>query len=147
MQRSLPDHHRLQGTGAKLDLAACSCGLTSVRAKLTPRLCKQVAETATQFFISADRPNVAGMVLAGSADFKTELSQSDMFDARLQGIVLSVVDVSYGVPLCQACLHKCSSKAVNGLHVLAQPVFISCFGKLHDTSRRECAPLVAHLSS
>ena len=56
----------------------------------------QVAETATQFFITADRPNVSGLVLAGSADFKTELSQSDMFDQRLQSIVLSVVDVSYG---------------------------------------------------
>ena len=37
-----------------------------------------------------------GLVLAGSADFKTELSQSDMFDQRLQAVVLAVVDVSYG---------------------------------------------------
>jgi hypothetical protein len=49
-----------------------------------------------QFFITADRPNVAGLVLAGSADFKTELSQSDLFDPRLQAVVLAVVDVSYG---------------------------------------------------
>jgi len=41
---------------------------------------RKVAETAIQMFISNDRPNVAGLVLAGSADFKTELSQSDMFD-------------------------------------------------------------------
>ncbi len=47
-------------------------------------------------FITNDRPNVAGLILAGSADFKTELSQSDMFDARLQAAVLGVVDVSYG---------------------------------------------------
>lgn len=33
-----------------------------------------------QLFISNDKPNIAGLVLAGSADFKTELSQSDMFD-------------------------------------------------------------------
>jgi hypothetical protein len=39
---------------------------------------------------------VSGLVLSGSADFKTELSQSDMFDPRLQAIVLGVVDVSYG---------------------------------------------------
>lgn len=39
---------------------------------------------------------MAGLVLAGSADFKTELSQSDMFDPRLQAVVLAVVDVSYG---------------------------------------------------
>ncbi len=41
---------------------------------------RKVAEVAVQLFISSDRPNVAGLVLAGSADFKTELSQSDMFD-------------------------------------------------------------------
>jgi peptide chain release factor subunit 1 len=39
---------------------------------------------------------VAGLVLAGSADFKTELSQSDMFDQRLQAKIVKVVDVSYG---------------------------------------------------
>lgn len=44
----------------------------------------QVAEVATQLFVTNDRPNVAGLILAGSADFKTELSQSDMFDPRLQ---------------------------------------------------------------
>lgn len=59
----------------------------------------QVAETATTCFISADRPNVSGLVLAGSADFKNELSTSDMFDQRLSGIVLAVVDVSYGETL------------------------------------------------
>lgn len=56
----------------------------------------QVAEMAVQFFITNDKPNVSGLVLAGSADFKTELSQSDIFDPRLQAVVLGVVDVSYG---------------------------------------------------
>ena len=44
----------------------------------------QVAEVAVQLFISNDKPNCSGLILAGSADFKTELSQSDMFDSRLQ---------------------------------------------------------------
>ncbi|CAK0785096.1 Ethylene-responsive transcription factor 13 [Coccomyxa viridis] len=57
---------------------------------------RKVAETAVQFFISGDRPNVAGLVLAGSAEFKSELSESDMFDQRLKAAVLAVVDVSYG---------------------------------------------------
>lgn len=57
---------------------------------------RKVAELATQHYITNDRPNVAGLVLAGSADFKTELGQSDIFDQRLQAIVLGVVDVSYG---------------------------------------------------
>jgi len=57
---------------------------------------RKVAELAVQFYITNDRPNVAGLVLAGLADFKTELSASDMFDPRLQTIILKIVDVSYG---------------------------------------------------
>jgi peptide chain release factor subunit 1 len=49
-----------------------------------------------QFFISNDKVNVSGLILAGSADFKTELAQSDMFDQRLQVKIIKVVDVSYG---------------------------------------------------
>ena len=40
--------------------------------------------------------NVVGIVMAGSADFKTELSQSDMLDQRLAAKILKIVDVSYG---------------------------------------------------
>lgn len=57
---------------------------------------RKVAELATQHYITNDRPNVAGLVLAGSADFKTKLSQSGMFDPRLAEKVIKVVDVSYG---------------------------------------------------
>lgn len=50
---------------------------------------RKVAETAVQLFVSNDKVNVAGMVLAGSADFKTELSQSDMFDpVRLKHLAI-----------------------------------------------------------
>jgi len=57
---------------------------------------RKVAETAVQLFITNDKPNISGMILAGSADFKTELSQSDMFDPRLQAKIIKLVDVSYG---------------------------------------------------
>lgn len=57
---------------------------------------RKVAEVAVQNFITADKVNVNGLILAGSADFKTELSQSDMFDNRLQAKIIKVVDVSYG---------------------------------------------------
>lgn len=57
---------------------------------------RKVSEVATQLFITNDRPNVAGLILAGSADFKTELSQSDMFDQRLTAKIVKLVDVSYG---------------------------------------------------
>lgn len=74
---------------------------------------RKVAELAVQMFITADKPNVSGIVLAGSADFKSELHTSDMFDQRLalmtvqihetcfyallsRRVVIKTVDVSYG---------------------------------------------------
>lgn len=57
---------------------------------------RKVAELAVQNFITNDKANIAGLVLAGSADFKNDLNGSDMFDPRLQTKVIKVVDVSYG---------------------------------------------------
>jgi len=56
----------------------------------------KVAELATHHFITNDKCNVAGLILAGSADFKNRLSEADVFDARLSAKVLNVIDVSYG---------------------------------------------------
>ena len=58
---------------------------------------RKVAELATQLFVTdGQKPNVQGIVLAGSAGFKAELMRSDLFDLRLKKIVLKMVDVSYG---------------------------------------------------
>jgi peptide chain release factor subunit 1 len=56
----------------------------------------QVAELATQIFITNDKANVAGLVLAGSADFKAKLAEANTFDPRLSAKVISIVDISYG---------------------------------------------------
>ena len=57
---------------------------------------RKIAELTTQHFITNDRPNVNGLAMAGSADFKNQLMQSDLFDIRLTPIILMIVDVSYG---------------------------------------------------
>ncbi|KAJ5263760.1 hypothetical protein N7478_011365 [Penicillium angulare] len=57
---------------------------------------RKIAELAVQNYITNDKVNVAGLVLAGSADFKNDLNQSDLFDGRLQAKVIKIVDVSYG---------------------------------------------------
>merc|ERR1719356_254288 len=57
---------------------------------------RKVAETAAQLFLTNDKANVSGLIMAGSADFKTELGHSDMFDQRLQAKIIKTVDVSYG---------------------------------------------------
>eukprot|EP01038_Epipyxis_sp_PR26KG_P005002 gene5002-6987_t len=58
---------------------------------------RKCAEMAVTFFITDNKCNVAGIILAGSADFKTDLFQSDMFDPRLARSVIRTVDVSYGM--------------------------------------------------
>ena len=79
---------------------------------------RKVAETAVQMFITNDRPNVSGLVLAGSADFKTELSQSDMFD-QVSCLEWRALDRScqkqFAVSTCAVCriirtVFSCSSK-------------------------------------
>jgi peptide chain release factor subunit 1 len=57
---------------------------------------RKVAEAVTSCFITNDMPNVKGLILAGSAEFKNDLSKSDLFDARLAPIVIKLVDISYG---------------------------------------------------
>lgn len=57
---------------------------------------RKVAEIAVAQFISNDKPSVSGLILAGSASFKVDLLNADLFDARLKNIVVKVVDVSYG---------------------------------------------------
>ncbi|QLQ80282.1 hypothetical protein HG537_0D02830 [Torulaspora globosa] len=57
---------------------------------------RKVAEVAVQNFITNDKVNVKGLILAGSADFKTDLAKSEMFDQRLASKVIKIVDISYG---------------------------------------------------
>ena len=47
-------------------------------------------------FITNDKVNVTGIVLAGSADFKNVLAGSECFDQRLVAKIMKTVDVSYG---------------------------------------------------
>ena len=53
-------------------------------------------ELASQNFLSDNKANVRGIVIAGSADLKFVMQQSDHFDPRLKNIIITTVDVSYG---------------------------------------------------
>jgi len=56
----------------------------------------KVAEMAKTLFITNDKVNVSGLILAGSAEFKNVLAQAECFDQRLSAKVINIVDVSYG---------------------------------------------------
>lgn len=59
---------------------------------------RKVAEVCTQYFINQaeNKPNVAGLILSGLADFKNDLYGSELFDPRLKKVVVKIVDTSYG---------------------------------------------------
>lgn len=57
---------------------------------------RKVAEVAVQNFITNDKVNVKGLILAGSADFKNDLAKSELFDPRLASKIVKIVDISYG---------------------------------------------------
>jgi peptide chain release factor subunit 1 len=56
----------------------------------------RVAELAAQNFITNSMPNVKGIIMAGSADFKTVIQNSGAFDKRLTPVIIATYDVSYG---------------------------------------------------
>merc|ERR1719439_73010 len=50
---------------------------------------RKVGEIATQMFIDVDKPNIAGLFVAGSAEFKQTLTtDTDLFDPRLAAILI-----------------------------------------------------------
>lgn len=86
----LPKHHRRGGQSAKR--------FERIGDEKRHNHVRKTAEFAKRYFIdpSTSQPNVTGLILAGSADFKTVLSQSDLFDQRLKTKIMNVVDVSCG---------------------------------------------------
>ncbi|CDW89307.1 eukaryotic release factor 1 [Stylonychia lemnae] len=84
----LPKKHRKGGQS--------SVRFARLREEKRHNYLRKVAELAGSNFITNDKPNVTGLVLAGNAGFKNELSETDMLDKRLLPIIVSIVDVSYG---------------------------------------------------
>ena len=58
---------------------------------------KKITELAVKMYITNDVPNVAGIILAGSAGFKNDLADTKILDHRLKKIIVNVVDISYGM--------------------------------------------------
>ena len=84
----LPKKHRRGGQS--------SVRFARLRMESRHNYLRKVAEQATALFITNDKANVTGLILAGSAEFKKDLYVSDMFDQRLQPKVINIVDISYG---------------------------------------------------
>jgi peptide chain release factor subunit 1 len=100
---------------------------------------RKACEIATQVFITDNKPNISGIILAGCADFKTDMMGSDMFDPRLKPKVIKIVDVSYGgengfnqaVEMAQECL-------ANVKFVQEKKIMSSFFEEIATDSGRIC---------
>jgi len=57
---------------------------------------RKVCEMAIKSFIHKDVIIVKGLIVGGSADLKTELTKSNLFDGRLKKMIMQIVDISYG---------------------------------------------------
>ncbi len=84
----LPKKHKAGGQSA--------LRFSRLRMEARNNYTRKVGELATHYFISNNLPNVKGIILAGSADFKSELSGSHHLDPRLKKVVMKLVDIAYG---------------------------------------------------
>jgi peptide chain release factor subunit 1 len=100
---------------------------------------RKVAELTTSLFITNDRPNVSGLVLAGSAEFKQKLSISEMFDQRLSAIVTEIVDVSYGAEngFNQA-IELSADSLANVKFIREKKLLANYFGEISKDTGRYC---------
>jgi len=58
---------------------------------------RRVGELAKQLLITNDKVNVAGIVIAGSTDFKSELLRGDVLDPRIEAVIIRpLFDIQYG---------------------------------------------------
>lgn len=56
----------------------------------------KIAELSVKHFITDDKINVSALIVAGSAEFKQQLTTKDFLDPRLQNKIISVLDIAYG---------------------------------------------------
>ena len=58
---------------------------------------KKCCEQSVSHFITDEKCNVKGLIMAGSAEFKDVLASCDSFDPRLKSNIIARIDVPYGM--------------------------------------------------
>merc|ERR1712087_63933 len=94
---------------------------------------RKVSEAATKYFISGDAPTISGIIVAGTAEFKTDLISSSLLDARLQSIVVTTLDIAYGGERGFEEAINLSSGALKSLQFVREKRLISSF--LNEVSK------------
>lgn len=127
----LPKKHRRGGQSA----------LRFARLRMESRhnYMRKVAEMAASLFITGDRVTLTGIVIAGSAEFKKELHESDIFDPRLKAKVVGICDISYGGEngFNQA-IEQAAESLQNVKFVREQKIVSKFFSELAQDTKRYC---------
>ena len=84
----LPNKHRRGGQS--------SARFGRIRIEKRHNYLAKVTDLVASLFITDNAPNVAGLIIGGSSEFKKQLAEDDRFDQRLRPIILSIVDIQYG---------------------------------------------------
>uniref|UniRef100_A0A7S0QQS7 Eukaryotic peptide chain release factor subunit 1 n=1 Tax=Cryptomonas curvata TaxID=233186 RepID=A0A7S0QQS7_9CRYP len=97
---------------------------------------KKVVELSNQYFINEQgKINVIGLILAGSADFKNELSGLEIFDLRLQSKIIQVLDIAYGGESgFNQAIDACSGVLANSKFIKEKKIVTSFFEEIAKNS-------------
>lgn len=127
----LPNKHRRGGQS--------SARFGRLRLEKRHNYLAKVTEITNSLFITNDMPNVSGLIIGGSSDFKKQLAQDDRFDQRLRPIILNIVDIQYGSERgLYSALRLTSDLLKNTKFVKEQEILIDFFNELDRDTGLVC---------
>ena len=87
----------------------------------------KVTELAVHHFIKNNLVSVKGLILAGSAEFKNDLSNSDLLDARIKSKIIKIVDIAYGGINGFNQAIELSKESLGNLKLIEEKNLLNCF--------------------
>ena len=87
----------------------------------------KVTELVVHHFIKNDIVSVKGLILAGSAEFKNDLSNSDLLDSRIKSKIIKIVDIAYGGINGFNQAIELSKESLGNLKLIEEKNLLNCF--------------------
>ncbi|CAF4112078.1 unnamed protein product [Rotaria sp. Silwood2] len=100
---------------------------------------RKVSQTAVQCFITDDKVNVDGIILASVAEFSSALHQADVFDPRIQAKILQQIIIFYGGEIGFNQAIELASETLGNIKYIQQKKIISqYFDEVLEDSDQYC---------
>ena len=88
---------------------------------------RKISEKATDLFITNNVLNVRAIIIAGSANLKTDLNKSDLFDPRIKVAVAKMIDIQYGLTQGLDIAIKLSEDVIGNIKYIQECATINAF--------------------